>query len=384
MLPRLAMNAIRVGATLVLTGGVACGSLSAPDGGTNRTIWRVDGKGWGTPTFDAATAYFVGSSHDLIAVDKATGAMRWRSTTSDPGASTNGTSAVIVGDVVAMGDLDIYGFDRQTGARRWLFHPSDGYYPGLFFLTTDGATIFAGSPSGRAYAIDGRTGSVTWTGVIATDNNTSVFNPVLANGQVFVCVKHFTTPVMTGGLVALNAITGAVQWSFEFAPPGGQGGCNRSPAVIGGLVVGASQDGHIYALNQQSGTLAWTAPQLSNLPAGTGGSPMMDDRPLVAAGSLVIVGSTTGYVVALDGGTGLERWRATANRGSIAAPIAADDAHVFVTHLGLQLAEFDLASGALNWVAGDNAQGGEFYPSPAVDIDRVFVGGVHGLYALRK
>lgn len=32
----------------------------------------------------------------------------------------------------------------------------------------------------------------------------------------------------------------------------------------------------------------------------------------------------------------------------------------------------------------DNMGGGEFYPSPAVDVDRLFVGGLHGLYALRK
>lgn len=362
----------------------ACTALNAPDSGGTRTIWRADGKGWGRPVFDDGAVYFVGSDHDLVAVNKRTGAVNWRATTSDPGDGTNGRSAVVVGSIVAMGDLDIYGFDRLTGERRWVFHPSSGYDPGLFYLAIDGTIIYAGSPSGRLYALDGATGSMVWMTVISDDGITSVFNPVVANGRVFACVKHFEQAAITGGLVAVSATTGAIQWSVDFTPPSPGGGCNRSPAVTGSLVIGTSQDGHIYALDQQTGAMVWTAPQLTNLPAGTGGSPLMDDRPLTAAGPLIIVGSTTGYVVALDTANGREVWRATANRGSIAAPIVVDGSNAYVTHQGLQLAAFDLSTGALRWLAGDNPGGGEFFPSPAVDVDRLYVGGVHGLYAIRK
>src|SRR5690348_14003274 len=120
----------------------SCESPTKPASG--RILWRVDGSGWGTPTFDATTAYFVGFSHEVIAVDRSTGATRWRGLSTDGGESTNGRSAVIAGDIVAFGDATIHGFDRSTGVRRWQFAPADGDQPGLYYLATDGATVFAG------------------------------------------------------------------------------------------------------------------------------------------------------------------------------------------------------------------------------------------------
>jgi hypothetical protein len=57
---------------------------------------------------------------------------------------------------------------------------------------------------------------------------------------------------------------------------------------------------------------------------------------------------------------------------------------VYATHSGLQLAAFDITTGALKWLAGDNPGGGEFYPSPSPDGDRLYVSGLKGFYALRK
>jgi outer membrane protein assembly factor BamB len=162
------------------------------------------------------------------------------------------------------------------------------------------------------------------------------------------------------------------------------GGCNRRVAITGDLVVAASHDGRIFALDKLTGAERWSAPQLSGLPSGSGGNPLLDDRPLAASAGLILAGSLTGYVAAYDASTGAERWRSTAARGSASFPLSVDGEKVYVVHLGLQMAAFDLATGTVRWIAGDINAGGEYYPAPAIDAERVYVGGVHGLYALRK
>jgi len=358
--------------SVVLLAAGSCESATGPSSG--RVIWRADGEGWGNATFDNTTAYFVALDHELVAVDKASGQVRWRGHETDPGPTTNGRSVVVANDIVAIGDADIHGFDRATGTHRWVFHPAQGFDPGLYYLETDGATIFAGSPSGHVYAVDGSTGAQRWVTAVAADGNSSTFNPVLDQGMLFVCLKHFTSPATTGGVVALDAQTGTVRWTRDLPPnpPFGGAACDLKVAVSGALVVAASDE------------IRWTAPQLSGLPPGTGGSPDADVRPLVASQGLVVAGSTTGYLVAYDAATGTERWRATAHRGSATYPLSADANAVYATHSGLQLAAFDITTGALKWLAGDNPGGGEFYPSPSPDGDRLYVSGLKGFYALRK
>ena len=369
--------------TLLLLAMSACESPTKPTLG--RILWRVDGKGWGTPAVDNTTVYFVGYNHELVAVNKATGKTQWRGVQGDPGSHTNGRSAVVAADIVAIGDADIHAFNRANGSRRWDFHPAVGFDPGLYYLSTDGQTIYAGSPSGHVYAIDGATGAQHWVTAVAADGNSGTFDPVIDRGVVFVCLKRFTNPT-SGGVVALDAQTGSVRWSVDLPPnpPFGGAACNLRVAVSGEVVVATSDAGKIYAFDRTSGAVVWTAPQLSGLPPGSYGSPDADYRPITASRGLIIVGSTTGYIVALDAATGAERWRSNADRGSATYPLAADSDAVYVTYSGLQLGAFDVTTGALKWLAGDNPGGGEFYPYPAPDGDKLYVSGLTGFYALRK
>jgi outer membrane protein assembly factor BamB len=150
------------------------------------------------------------------------------------------------------------------------------------------------------------------------------------------------------------------------------------------VVVAASDAGKIYAFDRTTGATVWTAPQLSGLPPGTAGSPDADYRPIISSQGLIIAGSTTGYIVALDALTGVERWRQTADMGSATYLFSADTAVVYVTYSGLQLGAFDVLTGTLRWMAGNNPGGGEFYPYPAPDGDRLYVSGLTGFYELRK
>jgi outer membrane protein assembly factor BamB len=348
------------------------------------TAWRVAGQGWGTPSVDAATVFFTGRAHEVVAVDREQGTVRWRASTGQATASTAGFNTVVAGDVVVVPDIALYGFDRQTGALRWRFAP-EGATPGASNLASDGETIYAGSLEGRVYAVDARTGAARWSVQAGRGDGVAAFDPTVADGTVYVGIKRLTIP-NTGALVALDAATGAVRWTHEFTSddPRLGTGCFGGAVVHGELVIVSIQDGTIAALDRGTGVIRWRAPRLSNLPRGAGGSPDSDMRPLVVAGPAVIAGSTTGVVTALDAGTGTERWRAFANRGSAVYPLAADAERVYVNHFAGQLAAFSLRDGALLWLAGDNRNGfGDFVNAPRVAGNHVYLSGHAGYHALR-
>jgi outer membrane protein assembly factor BamB len=372
---------------LFLIVGQACHDIVDPElPPPGKALWRVDGVAWGVPAYDATTVYFVGQRHELIALEKATGKLRWRNTTgsTEPGL-TLGESVVVAGDVVAMGDRYVYGFNRSTGASKWKFQPADGADAGLLYMDTDGQTIYAGSSQGHVYAIDAATGGQRWMVTVPGSGNLWAYNPVVDAGVVYACVKQFETRSDLGGVIALDAATGAVRWYREMVglPPNNAGGCHRRVVVAGSLVVIASQEGRILAMDKITGEDRWSAPPLSGLPDGEM-DPVLDDRGLAAIAGLIVAGSNTGYVAAYDASTGVKRWQATAKRGSTWSPISVDGENVYVVHLGGQMASFDLATGTVRWIVGDGDGGGEFFHSPVADADRLYVTGQHGLYALRK
>ena len=107
-------------------------------------------------------------------------------------------------------------------------------------------------------------------------------SPAVAKGVVYVVSGY-------GTVVALNAATGAPDWSYATGGPVGS-----SPAVANGVVYVGSNDGKVYALNAATGAPDWSYP--------TGGP--VESSPAVANG-VVYVGSDDGkvYAFSLPGGT---------------------------------------------------------------------------------
>ncbi len=368
-------------ASLLALAALSCGDPMPPESGA--VIWRVQGSSAGTPAFDASTVYFLARNHEVVALDKEDGAMRWRQSTGTATAETMGGTALLVGPAVVVGDGNVHAFARNTGARLWRFQPTEGFLPGLFDLATNGSLIFAGSPSGHVYGItsDGR---AAWrTHLKDTEDDLSAYSPVYSEGRVYVCFRRFRWPT-TGGIAVLEAATGALIWRKDFPalPPNHQAGCFAQVAVTENVVIGASDDGHIHAYDRHTGDSAWSAPQLSNLP-GDPGSPQMDLRPLAADAGIVVIGSTTSYVVGLEAATGNELWRNSPQRGSIIFPIAVAAGAAYTVGGALELTSFDLLAGQLRWRRG--GEGDETYTArPVVDGDRIYVGGPDHMSALRR
>ena len=63
--------------------------------------------------------------------------------------------------------------------------------------------------------------------------------------------KVVVVALVNSNLAGLNASTGKLLWS------GGTYGANSDPIMAGGLVYFSSIDRHLYALNEETGTIAW-------------------------------------------------------------------------------------------------------------------------------
>lgn len=363
-----------------------------PPGPSTVALWHLPGEATGTPAHDDDTVYFLSHDREVVALDLASGAVRWRTGTGITnrdhlfGTSTAGTAVRLAGDLVIAGDWDVVAFDRRSGARRWVYEAPDGDGPGLFLGVVSGDHIFAGSADGQLYAIDAGSGRLRWTmaAVEARGIATTVFPPVVERDVVYAAYSSYGFPAV-GGVVAVDAGTGRLRWRTPFPPPRvAWAPTNRSggPIVVGDLVFASSGDGNIHAFDGATGAAQWAFPRLEGPFLGVSQDTDIDTRALTAQGRLLIAGSALGVIVAYDIDTRQVRWRHDAGQwGSTGFTIASDAGLVYVPFFGGFLMAFDVASGEERWRFGDFTKGFLWAPDPAGT--RVFASaGRTGFYAL--
>ena len=369
---------------LVLTvsvGALTCESASrlAPPS-SDRVLWKVAGRGSPiVPSYDSTTVFFASMDHRIVAIDKHSGTVRWQSPTGNgPGGATAGFNTVVANDVVAVGDVDIYAFNRATGDLAWSFRASDDDETGTHALATDGNVIYASSYFGRVYALNSHTGVSVWVTQLSgpTGVRISTFDPVQAGGEIFVGLWYGTAPV-TGGLAALDATTGRLLWTHDFSPIRSdlESFCDGGAIVTNGLVIASAGDGQIYGMDTATGAVRWTAPQVANYPTG-------DFRALALSGEVAVASSSSGRATGLDVLTGAMVWTSVVSGASLTNHVAADaQVALFSTS---ELIAIDPQTGSIRWRTGVGKQGGDFWGYAAVTPDRVFANGIDGFYALRK
>src|SRR5688500_16062203 len=133
----------------ILTGTSCSDGPSDPQLG-DRVLWKHSRTGVNIlPSMSVDLVYFGSRSHELVALDKSNGSLKWVANTSVGGDRTAGFNTVVSGEIVALGDIDVFAFDRNTGAPRWTFRPSDDDETGTNWLGADDQTIYAPSLWGR-------------------------------------------------------------------------------------------------------------------------------------------------------------------------------------------------------------------------------------------
>ena len=204
-----------------------------------------------------------------------------------------------------------------------------------------------------------------------------------------------------------------VRWSFR-----AHSLMEYSPVIADGVIYGISNDGEAFAVRRDSGKAVWrrqvsilnaSSPVYSDgnlygvslepgsvfaLSASTGKTLWKRDlpgrsesSPIVADGKLVF-GTETGHLFALDPTTVRTRWRVDIG-GAVKAAPALESGILYVAAYGGILKAVELQSGRVLWTAGSQSGGllssGNFYATPAVAFDRVFVGNTDGrMYSFER
>lgn len=353
-----------------------------PESYPGKILWTSPGAAFGQPAADDSTVFFGTTAHELIAVDRGTGERRWRAQTTVYDSRTLfGDNVLLVGNYAIFGDYVVTAFDRRSGQRRWTFDPERqglaGYGAGLYLLATDGEHVFAGSGSGHAYAINALGGSPLWVTTLATDGNSSVYDPVIDGETVYFVVRHFTNPI-TGLVAAIDRLTGAIKWTYAFPPeaPVGSGPIGHV-VPYGNVVYVPNDDGRIYALDRITGTPMFTIPRRPDVLG------LDDARALILAGSTLVATSTSDFIEGFDAATGTRRWEFDAGEGAASSnPMATDGTTVYVTYLSGSLAAMDVATGQRRWLKSGSQN--PFYIFPLVQDTLILAPRREGLVAIRK
>ncbi len=213
---------------------------------------------------------------------------------------------------VGSSDGGLYALRAEDGSLLWRFQTL-GFVQcePLYDAATD--SLFFGSNDGALYRVDATTGQLRYR--FMTNAEVSR-RPVLAGGLLYVVNANDT-------VMALDPERGTLVWSQHRAPARGMEIAGYSSVLVSdGRVFAAFSDGTVTAFDAATGIERWQPFDLSAEAEQTLGEVPkyldVDTTPVaheIAAGPAVFVGSYEGGVFALDADTGTQLWSAPDVRG---------------------------------------------------------------------
>jgi uncharacterized protein (TIGR03382 family) len=262
----------------------------------------------GGTVYATATDQGDGNTGGVVAIDLATGAIKWRTATP---LQVRGGPAV-TGNTVAVAQLDgtVLGLEAATGAIRWRSELGAGLTPGTWAIfappAADAGDILVGNQR-RLAAISAAEGAMVWSAVPIPRGQDFEGQSAIAVGDG-VAIGVFDRAL--GGLGAWDRATGAQLWRVDSLLTTA---INASPVVSDGLVYVVNGIDEVFALEVATGARRW---QVKLDPAGfdwgnaTVGTPAISGRTLV-------VPTLYRDLVALDATTGFELWRHAGTPGPL-------------------------------------------------------------------
>ncbi|HXD79672.1 MAG TPA: PQQ-binding-like beta-propeller repeat protein, partial [Puia sp.] len=286
--------------------------------GALQWTFHATGKIFSSPVL-CGNLVLVGSEDDtLYALDAATGIPRW---TFRPGGPIDGTPAVVGGTAFFNSyDGNLYAVDASSGRLTWKFRtrgekrvgamglwtmkPATRYMedPFDFFessavVDSSAGLLYFGSGDGNLYALGVSDGSLRWRfqtgGIVHT-------TPALSGHSVY-----FGS--WDRNLYALDARTGRQKWKFMTGADTTfhlLEGIQASPLVYGRDVFFGARDGNFYCLDTTTGRLVWKYDAAHSWILSTA----------AASDHIIYTGTSDTYLLlALDSGTGKEKFRVAAS-----------------------------------------------------------------------
>ncbi len=267
------------------------------------------------PTVANGAVYVADGTGSVLAIDLATGAQRWRSTTTIDGATSSvvGDGAIYVGT----GDGQIEGLEIGSGVERWRTTASLDRQPVGAPAYADGI-VYAGTTEGLV-ALRSSTGDLLWRVDLGGDPFGTV---VVANGIAYVGPGAGVT---TGRLRAVDAKTGHLLWQIDEPL--------TSPSVAGSLAVSVGSNGVVSARDTATGHERWRFQDSG-----------INRAPAIANGVVYVPADTEHRIYALDATTGNVLWQ---------LPVDGDQTCCIAVARGLVFA--GTMSGSVYAIGGDGA-----------------------------
>lgn len=354
-------------------------------------LWRVDigGQLWAPLRHDNGVLFFGCDDMTFYAFDLATRNIKWQVKT---GGIIRSAANIADGVVVfASDDGFLYALDADSGKERWRYNlgsaeiprrlpaiegPYDYDYLHSSPVYHEGR-IYVGSPNGRLYAVDHKTGEEQWT--FQTQGRIRS-TPVVDN-------EHLYVGSWDGSVYAINVRSGEKVWQFDTG-----GIIQGSPALGDGTVFIGSRSAKVFAVDAQAGKQKWAYTHED-------GS-WVESSPVFQDGVVYIGSSDALELFAFDAQTGHVKWQFNTGGWSWGAPQIANG----VVYIGgisaypyyfegvdLKAGYYAVAqtSGEMRWsMVPDPVEGyitgGVFAPGEVVD-EIVYVGTIDGyLYALKE
>ena len=223
-----------------------------------------------------------------------------------------------------------------------------------------GDKLFVVDTDGVVHALSAGTGAELWRTATAKDSENEHAH---FGGGVSVQGERLFATNGLGDLVALNAADGSEIWRKR---PGGP--LRGAPTLASGNVYVVTQDNQLFALNQDTGDVVWTAS------ASLESQGVFGVAAPASAGSTVIAGFSSGELNAYRYENGRALWAEVLSRSSISTSVSSlsdidaepviDEGRVYAVGQGGRMIAMDVASGnrmweqniagiATPWVAGE-------------------------------
>ncbi|HEX7457845.1 MAG TPA: PQQ-binding-like beta-propeller repeat protein [Ginsengibacter sp.] len=300
----------------------------------------------------------------IFALDANTGLLKWKYTATV--SALESSNAFDKGFIYTGIGNNISSIDTASKKITWNF-TTGGFVEST--PTIANGILYINSNDGYLYAVDAATGSLKWNyfeGAAPGPTAANFSSPTVVDGVVYV-------GCFDGYLYAINALTGILKWKiFDTYNIGGW--FESSPSVVNGVVYITDIYYDLIALNANDGSLKWDFKNIET----TVSSPTV-------VGNIIYVGSSTG-LYAIDANTGAFIWEYPTPYPINGSPIVSNGT-IFVGITSPDNSAFyaiNATSGALKWVFTDvsNFYVSDFYSSPIVFNDVVFVGSYASIFAI--
>jgi outer membrane protein assembly factor BamB len=291
---------------------------------------------WGPATV-AGTTILAGNQTNrggLFAIDMLTGKVKW---THRPvfgtGTASVSTAPAVSGDVVITPYAAAYpgavvGLSLTTGKELWR-GPDPASGAGA--ASSEGLAYILGK-NGNFYALEAATGREKWKVAFTTNRAVCASRPIVRDGVIYLTGSADATPrdaAKPAGyyLFALDAGTGQERWRYHAeAPYVNQGVCLHQPVVTADTIFAVGES-HLYAVNRATGGDRWKPVEIRRSVEGRVRA--VEVFGLVDAGS-VLIGMTSGFLIAFDKDTGRTAWELPGQyRDTASAPAVAGNVLYF-------------------------------------------------------